>query len=110
LLAFPIAPLQGTTGWDELSTNSTNVFSDEFSTNCSAKNQSPYAGMNPITCQGVMMPADSQGRCTGSTGWRLLRKDGNTHDFCMPVRPAAGAIVIPLDRLPQAEYRVMCAE
>lgn len=103
--AFAQRAQQGAVGWDEYSTN-TKTYSDEFSTNCGAKRTSPYAGMDPVTCRGVEMPVDSSGKCTASSGWRFLRRIGNTCYFCVRrPPPAGGAIVIPIDQLQNARVQ-----
>jgi hypothetical protein len=83
---------------DVFSTN-TGTYSDQFSTDCSSRNTSPYAGMDPLSCYGVMMPTDSRGVCSGARGWRLLKQVGSTCYFCQPINPPINGIIVPLDQL-----------
>ncbi|MGH8014128.1 MAG: neutral zinc metallopeptidase [Candidatus Binataceae bacterium] len=85
-------------GGDVFSSNG-GTYSDQFSTNCSSGNASPYAGMDPLTCYGVMMPTASNGACIGARGWRLLHQAGNTCYFCQPINPPTNGIIVPLDEL-----------
>jgi hypothetical protein len=86
---------------DEFST-STQAYYDQFSTDCSRNNSSPYAGMDPLTCHGVMMPAASNGQCLGARGWQLLKQEGNTCYFCQPLDPPINGVIVPIDQLNQA--------
>ena len=80
------------------------VYNDQFSTNCSRGNTSPYKGMNPLICHGVMAPADSSGRCS-LRGMRLLKQVGNTCYYCQPLNPPINGIVIPVDQLQRARVQ-----
>lgn len=77
---------------------------DVFATDCQAQNArtNPYAGMDPLRCRGVMMPADSRGACTGQRGWTLLRQEGSTCYFCEPLQPPINGIIVPLERVNDA--------
>jgi hypothetical protein len=86
---------------DEFSTN-TQAYYDQFSTDCSRNNSSPYAGMDPLTCYGVMMPAASNGQCLGARGWQLLKQEGTTCYFCQPLDPPINGVIVPTDQLNQA--------
>jgi hypothetical protein len=86
---------------DEFSTN-TQAYYDQFSTDCSRDNSSPYAGMDPLTCYGVMLPTASNGECIGARGWQLLKQEGNTCYFCQPLDPPINGVIVPIDQLNQA--------
>jgi hypothetical protein len=74
-------------------------YSDQFAVDCNRDNTSPYAGMDPLSCHGVMMPTDSRGQCSGAAGWRLLKQKGGTCYFCLPINPSINGIIIPMDEL-----------
>jgi hypothetical protein len=82
--------------------NSGDVYSDQFSSNCEKGNNSPYAGMDPLVCYGVMAPADSRGQCTLG-GMEVLKQEGNTCYFCQKLNPPTNGVIIPLDDIAQAD-------
>ncbi len=82
--------------------NPGDVYSDQFSSNCEKGNNSPYAGMDPLVCYGVMAPADSRGQCTLG-GMQVLKQVGNTCYFCQKLNPPTNGVIIPFDDLAQAD-------
>lgn len=97
---------QGSTPGDVFAHNTPGyqVYNDQFSTNCSRGNTSPYKGMNPLVCHGVMAPADSRGQCS-LRGMRVLRQVGNTCYYCQPINPPINGVVIPIDQLQNARVQ-----
>jgi Papain fold toxin 1, glutamine deamidase len=81
--------------------NTSPFYNDQTSNECSKNNTSPFAGMDPLSCHGVMAPADSRGGCT-LRGMRLFRRQGLTCYYCKPINPPIKGIVIPLDQISSA--------
>jgi hypothetical protein len=96
------APAQQTTTPSEQFSNTSEVYSDQFSNSCT--NTSPYAGMNPLACYGVSLGTSSNGSCMGARGWQLFKRVGTMCYFCQPI-PRINGIIIPKDQLPQAEQQ-----
>jgi hypothetical protein len=86
---------------DRFENTSPQIFSDQFSNDCSRGNSNPYAGMNPLVCKGVQAPVDSYGRCS-LAGMRLLRKMGNTCYYCQAINPPIQGIIVPMDQIASA--------
>jgi hypothetical protein len=82
--------------------SSSNVYSDQFSSSCEKGNTSPYAGMNPLVCYGVMAPTDSAGKCSLG-GMEVLKQEGNTCYYCQKLNPPINGVIIPFDDLAQAD-------
>jgi hypothetical protein len=77
-------------------------YQDEFSRNCEPSNSAnPYAGMDPLSCHGVMAPTDSRNQCS-LRGMTLLQKWGNTCYYCQPINPPINGIILPLDQIAKA--------
>lgn len=104
VLASHTARTSAQTIGDEFSGNS-EAYYDQFSSSCDGGNTSPYAGMDPLACHGVMMPVDSRGECSGERGWQLLKQVGSTCYFCQPLNPPINGIIIPLDQLNNARVQ-----
>jgi hypothetical protein len=84
---------------DEFSHTTAETYSDQFSQSC--RNNSPYAGMDPLTCKGVAQPVDSYGSCS-LRGMQLLQRTGSMCYYCQPINPPIDGIIIPLDQVQQA--------
>jgi hypothetical protein len=81
------------------STVNDSPYQDEFSRKCEQSNSAnPYAGMDPLSCHGVMAPTDSRNNCS-LRGITLLQKWGNTCYYCQPINPPINGIIVPLDQL-----------
>ena len=100
---------------DIFSTSTVNAspYQDEFSRNCEPSNSAnPYAGMDPLSCHGVMAPVDSRNQCS-LRGMTLLQKWGNTCYYCQPINPPINGIILPLDQIAKAGrqgYRCGCCK
>ena len=77
------------------------TYSDAASTSCEKGNTSPYAGMDPLACYGVMAPTDSAGQCSLS-GMSVFKKVGGTCYYCQPIVPPTPGILVPLDDIAAA--------
>jgi hypothetical protein len=78
------------------------TYSDAASTSCEKGNTSPYAGMDPLACYGVMAPTDSAGQCSLS-GMTVFKKVGGTCYYCQPIVPPTPGILVPMDDLGAAD-------
>ncbi len=79
------------------------TYNDQSSENCEKQNENnPYTGMDPLTCYGVMAPADSRGQCSLG-GMQVRKQEGNTCYYCQPINPPIQGIIIPLDDLAAAD-------
>jgi len=73
------------------------TYEDQSSETCEKQNAgNPYAGMNPLACNGEQAPTDSAGKCSlaGMTVWK---QQGSTCYYCSPINPPINGIVIPID-------------
>jgi hypothetical protein len=73
----------------------------QASDNCSQQNTSPYAGMDPLSCYGVMAPVDSAGQCS-LPRMQLLKQVGRTCYYCQAKNPPTNGIIVPISQLRQA--------
>jgi hypothetical protein len=82
--------------------NNTETYQDQFSTSCEQSNSNnPFAGMDPLSCHGVMAPVDSQGNCS-LPRMTLLKQEGRECYYCQALDPPIKGIVIPFDQLREA--------
>jgi hypothetical protein len=104
LLFFLLATTQ-VRAQDIFSTSSvgnSSPYQDDFSRQCEPSNSAnPYAGMDPLSCHGVMAPTDSRNQCS-LRGMTLLQKWGNTCYYCQPINPPINGIILPLDQIAKA--------
>lgn len=78
------------------------IYSDQYSSDCEASNaNNPYAGMNPLTCHGEMMPA--QGNACNLPGMTLIRQIGNNCFYCLAINPPIQGVILPIDAAGLAE-------
>jgi hypothetical protein len=79
------------------------TYEDQSSDSCEKQNENnPYEGMDPLTCYGVMAPADSRGQCSLG-GMQVWKQDGNTCYYCQAINPPIQGIIIPMDDLGAAD-------
>ena len=55
----------------------------------------PYAAMDPLSCQGHSLPVDSRGACSGARNWMLLKKEGSMCFYCVPIVPPIAGRIVP---------------
>jgi hypothetical protein len=80
------------------------IYSDAFSSSCEKGNNSPYAGMNPLVCYGVMAPTDSAGKCTLGAGvMKVWKQEGGTCYYCQPINPPIKGFIVPFDDIAATE-------
>jgi Lysine-specific metallo-endopeptidase len=80
---------------------SADTYTDAAATSCTKNNPSPYAGMNPLVCYGVMAPVDSAGKCSLARMY-VLKQEGNTCYYCQPINPPIQGFIVPIDDVAQA--------
>jgi hypothetical protein len=87
--------------------NSTSATGDIYSSgsqasdSCSQQNTSPFAGMDPLSCHGVMAPTDSAGQCS-LQGMQVLQQVGRECYYCQALNPPINGVIVPINQLNQA--------
>jgi hypothetical protein len=105
LSAFPVAAQQNGSANPSQKFSlgaSTDVYQDSASTSCDSSNTSPYKGMDPLACYGVMAPTDSGGRCS-LAGMTIFKQTGGTCYYCKPIQPPTPGILVPIDDIAAAD-------